>query len=249
MKIYNSKALFVPSKDLKIAPLYCPKVIVSNIPPLPKCQLSFLSLVSNHSPSSCRNRMDFPSLRGWLCRTSLALQEALSKQNAEIDTSSISSPIRIMAHTLTELKAMDSGVCDSFLKELSLRENSISSHERFSHTYGILYGLHEYLKDNGLGSCDGYHPLQDIVTYLKESELIGDDFDARLLSRFINKYGLLIAEPRRKRVGSKIVTKPTYKNPNPSQHQQLTYIKINRVKLRHLLANEPKCQQIRGLLT
>ena len=240
----NTKDFILLSKDLEIAKLYCPKIVISCAMSSSMLQQSTLPIVVNHSIAVGKQPLNYEEVRGSLCSISIAIQDTLSKYLPLFDPHDISSPIRCLGRTFVEWGAIDELRYNLFDEKLAEKEKETKHHEQNSFAYGVLFGIHEFLKQNKTRYYDGYIPLGDIVEYLQEMDIIGRAFDARLLSRFINQYRLLCAPPKRKRIPGGIFTKPTVSVPNPAMARQVTSVKIDELRLNQLVENESQNQRL-----
>jgi len=225
----NTRDHFLPTKELGVIPLYCPKIVLSSFLPLPHHQTYTMPIIVNKPFQILGRQENFASLRAELVVMALCIQDELSKARYSSQLQQdIFSPLETLATTLNVLGALTQNEADSFSKAINEKKRVVDRIGQISHDNDILIGISEYLKQESVQRGDGFEALSKMVEFLNEIEKDGMKMNARLLSRFLNRFQLVEGRPIRKR--SPATT--------PSGYTQCTTVKIDTNRLHQLISSD-----------
>ena len=236
----NTREHFLPTKDLEIVQLFCPKIILSSLLPLPHYLNHSIPIIVNKAPQSPVIGCDFASIRADLALTALLIQTELYGilNSMQFSKDDLFSPITAMATTLQALKVITADELGSFIKALTEKQRTRDRNDQLNYVNDVLFGISEYLGQLNPQLASDFIALSDMVNFLHEIETVGLDMNARLLSRFLNRFQLIEGRPTRRRVQTGTSYPQTYTQGAHALYTQKTFVKIDRSRLKQLIYSD-----------
>ena len=242
--IPNTRDNFLPTEDLEVIELYCPKIILSSLLPQPNNQNHSIPIIVNKAPQGPAIESDYAPIRANLLLTALCIQKQLVETLSAAQTHrDLFSPIIAMVKTLKALNVMTEDELTSFTNALTDKKKILDRSDQISYVNDVLFGISEYLNQLNPQLSNDFVSLSSIIEFLHEIETVGLDMDARLLSRFLNRFQLIQGRPKRNRVQTGTSFSQSLNQANTALYIQKTFVKIDKHRLKQLTYTDLIYQQ------